>query len=99
MTFLTDQDKEQIRSIFEAMTGKVQLIHFTQELDCQYCSETKKLLEELSKLSEKINLSILNFHIDKEMADKFKVDKVPATVVMGDYDFGIRYYGIPSGAC
>lgn len=97
MTFLTDQDKQQIRSIFKAMAGKVQLIHFTQELDCQYCLETKKMLEELSKLSEKIDLSVLNFQIDKEIADTFKVDKVPATVVMGDKDFGIRYYGIPSG--
>jgi glutaredoxin-like protein len=97
MTFLTDKDKNQIRKTFDSLDKKVQLIHFTQELECQYCPETKKMLEELSELSDKIDLTIFNFQIEKEMVEKFKVDKVPATVVMGEKDFGIRYYGIPSG--
>lgn len=97
MTFLTDKDKEQIRETFDSLENKVQLVHFTQELQCQYCLETKKLLEELSELSNKIDLIVFNFQIDKEMVEKFNVDKVPATIVMGEKDFGIRYYGIPSG--
>ena len=97
MNFLTDQDKEQISKTFESLEDKVQLIYFTQELECQYCPETNKLLEELSELSDKVDLTVFNFQIDKEMVEKFNVDKVPATVVMGEKDFGIRYYGIPSG--
>lgn len=97
MTFLTDKDKEQIRETFDSLENKVQLVHFTQELQCQYCLETKKLLEELSELSNKIDLIVFNFQIDKEMVEKFNVDKVPATIVMGEKDFGIRYYRIPSG--
>jgi alkyl hydroperoxide reductase subunit AhpF len=29
--------------------------------------------------------------------EAFGVDKIPATVVMGERDYGIRFYGIPSG--
>ena len=97
MTFLTEHDKIQIRKTFDELENKVQLIHFTQELDCEYCKETKKLLEELTGLSDKIDLVVFNFQIDKEMVKKFGVDKVPATVVMCDKAYGIRYYGIPSG--
>jgi glutaredoxin-like protein len=97
MTFLDEQDRIEIRNTFQSLENKVQLIHFTQELDCPYCSETKKLLLELSNLSEKIELVIFNFQIEKEMAAKFQIDKVPATVVMGAKDLGICYYGIPSG--
>lgn len=97
MNFLTEQDREQIRTKFESLEKDVQLIHFTQEMDCQFCGETKRLLEELSGLSDKINLNIFNFQIDKEMRQRFNITKVPATVIMTDTDFGIRYYGIPSG--
>jgi alkyl hydroperoxide reductase subunit AhpF len=97
MTFLTEQDKIQVRKTFDALENKVQLIHFTRELDCNYCKETKKMLEELTGLSDKVDLIVFNFQIDKEMVEKFGVDKVPATIVMCEKDYGIHYYGIPSG--
>ena len=33
----------------------------------------------------------------KIIAKQFNIDKIPATVIMGDKDYGIRFYGIPSG--
>ncbi len=97
MAFLQEDDKKEVSKSFESLKNEVQIIHFTQELECPYCRETKQLLEELSELSDKIKMNIFNFQIDKEMVEKFNVDKVPATVVMGERDYGIRYYGIPSG--
>lgn len=97
MAFLNDQDKIQIRKIFGELVNKVQLVHFTQELECQYCLETRQLLEELSELSENLDLKVFNFQTDKELVEKFKIDKVPATIIVGEKDCGIRYYGIPSG--
>ena len=37
----------------------------------------------------------LEFH--KEIAKAYRIDKIPATVIEGDIDYGIRYYGIPAG--
>ncbi|MGB9836751.1 MAG: protein disulfide oxidoreductase [Candidatus Saccharicenans sp.] len=65
--------------------------------DCTYCPETKQLLEELSGLSDKLKLVV--YDVDKEpaRAAEFSIDKVPAIVVMGEKDAGIRFFGIPSG--
>jgi glutaredoxin-like protein len=97
MALLKDSDKDAIRQQFEQLTGDVKLINFTQELECQYCRETSQIVKEVSQLSDKITAETYNFVSDKEIAEKFNIDKIPATVVMGEEDKGIRFYGIPSG--
>lgn len=93
----------------EEMGGMVTLLHFTQEpgrlvlpdrlkgQECLFCRETKQLLEEVSSLSEKIELQVFDFSADKDKAAEFGIDKIPALVIMGEKDQGIRFYGIPSG--
>ncbi|MCS7228607.1 MAG: thioredoxin family protein [Candidatus Kryptonium sp.] len=97
--FLDADDREELKRRFEEnLVNKVRLIHFTRELDCQYCRETKQLLTELAELSDKIQLEIYNFYTDTDKVEQFKIDKVPATVIASeDKDYGIRYFGIPSG--
>lgn len=97
MALLKDSDKDAIRQQFQQLTGKVKLINFTQELECQYCRETNQIVREVAELSDKITAETYNFVTDKEVTEKFNIDKIPATVVMGDEDSGIRFYGIPSG--
>jgi alkyl hydroperoxide reductase subunit AhpF len=72
-------------------------VNFTQQLECQFCRETRALLEEVASLSDHVELEVYNFQTDREQRDAFGVDKIPATVIMSDRDHGIRYYGIPSG--
>ena len=97
MGFLQDKDKDYIRNIFKDLSNEVKLIYFTQEIECQYCRETRQILEEVSELSDKITLEVYNFVNDKKIAEEYQIDKIPATVVRGTKDYGIRYYGIPSG--
>jgi glutaredoxin-like protein len=97
MAFLTEKDQQFVQNLFENMKDNVKLIMFTQELECMYCRETRQILEEVASLSDKIELTVYNFQVDKEMANKYNIDKIPATVVEGKKDYGIRYYGIPSG--
>jgi len=55
-------------------------------------------MEELAELSDLITLEKYHFLTDKEKAEEYKIDKIPATIVMSeDKDYGIRYFGIPSG--
>jgi len=79
------------------MANPVRLVFFTQELECATCRETGQLLRELAGVSDKIRLEVYNFQLDREQVEAFGVDKIPATVVMGERDYGIRFYGIPSG--
>ena len=97
MGLLQEQDRREVQKQLTTLTGPVKLINFTQELACQYCRETELLLRELTELSDKISLEVYNFQLDKEKVAQYKVDKVPATVVEGTKDYGIRFYGVPMG--
>jgi glutaredoxin-like protein len=110
MEILNKEVREATQKKFDGeLENKVTILHFTQEAsrlvlpdslkgqDCFFCKETKQLLEEVKALSEKIDLLVYDFTADKEKAAEYKIDKIPATAIMGDKDFGIRFYGIPSG--
>ena len=94
---LSDRDTKEVRAQLAGLAGSVTLVNFTQELACQYCRETEQLLKEVAALSDKIRLEIYNFQLDKAQVAQYRVDKVPATVVAGAKDHGIRFYGIPLG--
>jgi glutaredoxin-like protein len=97
MGLISDSDAAEVRTIFQEMVNPVKLVHFTQELNLQYGSETRQLLEEITQLSGKLSLEVHNFLIDKEKVAEYAIDKVPATVIRNDKDFGIRFYGLPAG--
>ena len=97
MALLSEAEQAAIKNQLEILTGPVKLINFGQELECQYCRETNQIAKELSQLSDKLSLETFNFVTDKTIADKYAIDKIPATIVMGQEDRGIRFYGIPSG--
>ncbi len=97
--YLDDQIKSELAKQLSVLNKKVKMVMFTQELECQYCRETKQILTELSEVSDKISLQIKNFVTDKADAEKYGVDKIPATVLLdeNEKDYGIKFYGIPSG--
>jgi glutaredoxin-like protein len=97
MALLSDKDRQFLQNHFQqTLVNPVKLVFFTQEIACQFCRETGQILEEVAELSDKITVETYNFVTDKEVADRYGVDKIPATIVMGDVDYGIRFYGIPS---
>ena len=97
MTILSDGDRKEILKIVGELAAPVKLVFFTQTFECDSCSDTHRLLEELVSLSEKLSLEVFNFAIDKEKVAEYRIDKIPATVVEGDRDYGIRIYGPPEG--
>ncbi|MGB9824677.1 MAG: protein disulfide oxidoreductase [Candidatus Hydrothermia bacterium] len=98
MGFLSESDKKEIREMFKELVHPVKVINFTQTLECTYCRETRQILEEVAELSDKIQLEVLNHMENKEKADAYGIENyIPAIIIEGDKDYGIRYYGIPSG--
>lgn len=94
-----EDERKIIQERLSEMGNKAKLVFFTQQLECQFCEQSHQLLKELSELSDKIELEVHNFQIDKEVSEKYKVDKIPALVLLPESgeDLGIKYYGIPSG--
>ena len=97
MAFIQDKDRTVIKTRFEELDHPVKLINFTQELACEYCRETEQLVREMGELSDKLQIEVYNFQIDKDAVAKYRIDKIPAIVVEGERDYGVRFYGIPSG--
>lgn len=106
MPILKEREREQVRKQFEDLVNPVKLLMFTQKIECEYCEETRMMMEEVAALSEEVTAEIYNFIIDKEVAEKYQVDKIPAIAILGvhpqgssrgEKDYGIRYYGIPAG--
>ncbi|MBN1699265.1 MAG: thioredoxin family protein [Spirochaetales bacterium] len=94
---LSDDIKKQVTDLFSGLTGQVTISLFTQEIECHFCKEAHELLEEVSSLSDKLTLNIYDFSKDKNKADEYGIDKIPAFTLTGEKDFGIRFYGIPAG--
>ena len=94
---MNDEQKKQIQEIMGRMEAPVKLVHFTQEINVELAREARGILEDLSELSDKLSLETYNLQLDREQAAQWKIDKVPATAVVGEKDYGIRFYGVPMG--
>jgi glutaredoxin-like protein len=94
---LQDSDKEIIQKKFVGLTNDVEFIVFTQELECQFCKETRELAVDLGTLSSKIKVKIYDFVKNGDEVMEYKIKRIPAIAIVGKLDFGIRYYGVPAG--
>jgi len=97
MPLLNKEIAEHVKQELADLASPVRLVMFTQEFECDYCTETQQLVEEVAALSDQLTAEIYNFVVDKEVADELGVDKIPAIAVLGEEDYGVRLYGIPSG--
>ena len=97
MPLLNKEIAEHVKQELAELANPVRLVMFTQEFECEYCTETQQLVEEVAALSDQLTAEIHNFVVDKDKADELGVDKIPAIAVIGAEDYGVRLYGIPSG--
>jgi len=100
---LDDKIKEQVKEFFGELVKPVKIVFFgSSQQNCEYCSETIGLLNEIAELSELISIEEYDFEKNQDVANHYKIDKVPMTVIAGMdeeeiIDYGIRLSGIPAG--
>lgn len=97
---IDEKDKETIRNMFdEHMQETAHIRFFSTTEGCDYCDDTREILEELAELSDKIDLQLFDKEINASEVTRYNVDKFPAIVFVKDdgEDTGVRFYGIPSG--
>ncbi|UCC94204.1 MAG: thioredoxin family protein [Thermoplasmata archaeon] len=98
MPIIKEKDAEFLRETFaERLRSDVTLVFFTQEHECMYCRETRGFLDELVALSDKIHLETYDLVADADKAKEHGIDKIPAIKIIGDNDYGLRYFGMPMG--
>lgn len=94
---LNDETREEVKQMLSGLKDPVELLVFTQSIECMYCEEMRSVMQEVAELSEKITVTVYDFVKDKEIAEKYGIDKLPAVAVIGREDYGIRFFGIPAG--
>lgn len=105
MPMMDEKVRKEVRKALSDMQQPVRILMFTQReggaLECEYCQQTRELMEEIAALSDRITLEVLDFEADQAVARSYGVDKIPAIVLLSDThppkDHGIRLYGIPAG--
>ena len=103
MSLLSPADQEKLRESFDEMTGSVKVLFFTQTLECEPCEQTRRILDELPALSDRIAIEEVNFILEKDKAAQYGIDRVPALALVGQdaageaRDTRIRFLGTPAG--
>lgn len=103
MAFLSEKDRSAVQTKLRRLERPVKVVVFTQEMECQFCKETRELAEEVSGLSDLIRFEVKDLLLNEEEAKRLGVDKIPAIAILGtdekggERDYGIRFYGIPTG--
>jgi len=98
MPTISKKDREALKKEFaQKLVNGIHLVVFTQAVPCAYCRETVEVATELAEISPKIKLEVLDFVKDQVRAKELRIDRIPAIAVIGVKDYGIRFYGIPSG--
>ncbi len=97
MAHLGEEIRGQISLAFEHLESPVRLLMFTKKEDCEFCEVVQEISGELASLAEQLTVDVLDIEDDAAEAERHGVDKVPALVLLGKEDYGLRYYGVPSG--
>jgi len=97
MTLLSEPVRKKTAEILSKVANPVKLVLFSQEMECQFCREARSVVEELAALSDKLSVETFDLVKDSTKAAEYHVDKVPAICIIGEKDYGIRYYGVPAG--
>jgi glutaredoxin-like protein len=95
---LDKKTADKAKEVLGDLDKKVTLLTFTQEIECTSCAQNVELVGDIADLSDRIGHEVYEFENSEEQSKKHGVDKIPAIVVTADgEDYGIRFFGIPSG--
>lgn len=101
--FLEEKIIEQVKVFFQDLTNPVKILFFgSSKENCDYCSDTLSLMEEIAELSDKISIETYDIDKDNEKVAIYKIKFTPTTVITTlenglEIDYGVRFLGIPAG--
>jgi len=80
--------------VFDEIEQTVQVLLFTSNETCDYCNETKQLLEEVVALNHEIELSVHDIDQEPEMASRYSVINTPGIVIAAKDQQDVKNLGI-----
>jgi alkyl hydroperoxide reductase subunit AhpF len=100
--FLDENITKQIQEVFSSLVNPVEILLFTTEKDCEYCGDTRELMEEVCGLSDNLSLRVVIIDKEAELPKQYQIERTPAIALLVEVDgaridYGIRFSGIPAG--
>jgi glutaredoxin-like protein len=98
MPLIDDETAAQLKEEFSELVNPVRLVVFSQALADPESEQVVKVVEEVAALDPRLTAESVNFVLDKEKAGALGIVRTPAIAILGaDKDYGIRFYGLPTG--
>ena len=98
MALINDDVAAQLKAAFERLVNPVRLAVVSQAMADPESEQVRRLLEELAALDDRLTAEPVNFVLDRERVEQLGVVRTPAIAVLpAEKDYGIRFYGMPSG--
>ena len=106
MPVLQQRDQQAVqRKLNAELKRDVNLTLFTQAAtplfipgrECRSCAATQELLEEVSALSPRIQLEVVDFYNEAKTAADDGIERIPALAIDTGGKGTARFYGMPSG--
>lgn len=94
---MDEKTRTEVKLILENLQAPVRLVFFSDKSACPTCGRQEELLRELCALSDKLKLETHDLVLAGDTALNYRIDKAPATAVIGARDYGIRFYGLTAG--
>lgn len=91
------ESRRELRKLLNNLVNPVRLLYFIQQNASPSASHQNHLLKELSSLSTKIKLEVYDITTTDKQAKNYDIEQTPATAVLGEQDYGIRFYGLTAG--
>lgn len=100
-------EQRRLRELFqEQLREPVKIDFFTQRKsslvlpgreECQFCDDVLTLLQEVVHLSDRFSLTVHDLGAEPALEKRYRVDRVPATVIRGVVNRPVTIFGVPLG--
>ncbi len=98
MSALIDESvKQMVKQRFMDLKEPVTIKVFSTKDHCLFCNEMISLVNGVTELSDKIKVEVCDCNEEDPMAKKYGIERHPALAIVGDEDYGVRFFGVPAG--
>ena len=97
MALLNDEILQDVTEMLSDLSNEVKLMVFTQEEECEYCPQIVQLAEEVAATSDQVSVEVNDIEASEDLAAEYEIEMAPAIAIIGEKDYGMRFFGIPSG--
>ena len=97
MALLNDEIVQNVKQMLGGIPQDVKLAVFTDDEHCDYCKEIVQLVNEVAATTDRLSVEQYEIHRDTAQAQALNLKRAPVIAILGKEDYGLRFYGIPSG--